>query len=100
MEEMEKVDAAFEAAAKARGEEQQARLDAEFANMLNKHRDYLIRQEYQKAKGVRLDKAFFYRAPAAFKTGEGTSYASHWNEYVKPAFQKLMDEGVIVAYGR
>src|SRR3970040_2199030 len=54
MEAMEKVDVAFEAAAKARGEEQQARLDAEFANMLNKHRDYLIRQEYQKAKGVRL----------------------------------------------
>lgn len=99
MEAMEKVDAAFEAAGKARGEEQQARLDAEFAKMLNKHRDYLIRQEYQKAKGVRLDKAFFYRASVAVKTGEGSSYASHWNEYVKPTFQKLMDEGVIVAYG-
>lgn len=97
---MEKVRDAFDAAEKARGEQEQTRIDTEFAKMLNKHRDYLLLVEGQKAKATKVDKAYFYEASVAVKRGEGDSYVSYWNEHTKPVFQKLMTEGVIVAYGR
>ena len=97
---MDKVREAFLAAEKARGEAEQARLDMEFAKMLNKHRDYLILTEGQKAKASKLDKAYFYEASVAVKRGGGDSYLSYWNEHTKPVYEKLMREGVIVAYGR
>ena len=100
MEAMDKVREAFEAAYKALGEEEEARLDTEFANMLVKHRDYLWRTDYQKAKESKLENAYFYEASVAVKPGQGSSYVSYWNEYSKPLYQKLMDEGIIVAYGR
>lgn len=97
---MDKVRDAFIAAEKARGEQEQARLDMEFAKMLNKHRDYLLLVEGQKAKASKLDKAYFYEASIAVKRGEGDSYLSHWSEYNRPVFERLMREGVVLAYGR
>ncbi len=97
---LEKVDAAFEAAEKARGEAEQAKIDAAFAGMLIKHRDYAILVEGQKTKAAKLDHAYFYETSVAVKPGEGDSYVSYWKEHTKPIFEKLMAEGVIVAYGR
>ncbi len=100
MEAFEKVQDAFDAAYKALGEKEQARVEAEFAGMLIKHRDYMIRQDFQKAKGVSLHKAYYYEASTAVNRGQEDNYVSYWNEYIKPTYQKLMDEGTIVAYGR
>ena len=96
----EKVGDAFDAAEKARGEAEQAKIDAAFSAMLNKHRDYMLLVEGQKSKAVKVDKAFFYEASVAVKRGQGDSYVSYWNQYTKPVYEKLMAEGVIVAYGR
>jgi hypothetical protein len=75
-------------------------VEAEFANMLIKHRDYMLLVLDQKAKAAKLDKAFFYEVSVRIKPGEGSSYVGYWNQYTKPVLQKLMDEGVVVAYGR
>ncbi len=100
MEALGKVREAFEAAYKALGEAEMARVDTEFANMLVKHRDILWRTDYQKAREAKLEKAYFYEASVVVRPGQGSSYVSFWNEYTKPVNQKLMDEGTIVAYGR
>ena len=99
MEAFGKVREAFEAAYKALGEEEMA-LDTEFANMLVKHRDVLWRTDYQKAKEAKLENAYYYEATVAVKLGQASSLVSYWNEHTKPLYQKLMDEGIIVAYGR
>jgi hypothetical protein len=100
MEAFAKVREAFEAAYKDLGEEEEARIDTRFANMLVKHRDYIWRTDYQKARESKLENAYFYEASVALKPGQGSSYASYWNEYTKPLYQKLMDEGIILTYGR
>ena len=100
MEALEKVREAFEAAYKALGEAEMARVYTEFANMLVKHRDILWRTDYQKARETKLEKAYFYEASMAVKLGQASSFNSYWNEYIKPVNQKLMDDGIIVAYGR
>ncbi len=99
MEAFGKVREAFEAAYKALGEEEMA-LDTEFANMLVKHRDVLWRTDYQKAREAKLENAYYYEATVAVKLGQASSYVSYWNEHTKPLYQKLMDEGIIVTYGR
>ena len=100
MEAFGKVREAFEAAYEALGEAEMARADTEFANMLVKHRDFLWRTDYQKAKEAKLENAYYYEASGAVKLGQASSYVSYWNEHTKPVYQKLMDEGIIVAYGR
>ena len=97
----DKVREAFQAAEKARGEAEQAKIDAAFAAMLNKHRDYAILVEGQKAKASKMDNSgYFYETSVAVKPGQGDSYVSYWNEHTKPIFERLMREGVVVAYGR
>ena len=100
MEAFEKVNDAFEAVDKAIGEQESARLQREFAGMLVKHRDYLLRAEDMKAKASRLDKAYYSDWSVAIKRGEGQAFTGWWKENVQPVYQKLMDEGVILAYGR
>lgn len=96
----EKVQDAFDAAEKARGEAEQAKLTAAFAGMIVKHRDYMLLVEGQKAKATKLDKAYFYETSVAIKRGQGDAYVGYWNQHTKPVFEKLMADGTILAYGR
>jgi hypothetical protein len=92
----EKVDDAFE---KAISPEQAVRLDAELAGMLVKHKDLLLRVDYQRAKGVRLDKAFFQERSIRVKPGKGMDWEEAWKQNAMPTYKKLMDDGVVLAYG-
>ncbi|HXE76168.1 MAG TPA: hypothetical protein VNN18_11135 [Candidatus Xenobia bacterium] len=96
----EKVQEAFDAAEKVRGEAEQAKLTAAFSGMIVKHRDYMLLIEAQKAKAGKLDKAYFYETSVAVKPGQGEAYVSYWNQHTKPIYEKLMADGVVLAYGR
>jgi hypothetical protein len=100
MEAFEKVESAFDAADKALGEQESARVQREFAGMLVKHRDYLFRVDDTRAKASRLDKAYYSEWSVAIKPGGASDYAGWWKQHIQPVYQKLMDEGVILAYGR
>jgi hypothetical protein len=94
-----KVDAAYAEQAKAQGDKESARLDAQFAAMITKHRDYLMNDIDLHAVAAKLDHAVLYEGDYDVRPEQGDAALSYWNEQVKPTYQKLMDAGVILSYG-
>jgi len=94
-----KVDAAYEEQSKKLGEKESARVDAEFAAMITKHRDDMLSSVYQRASGGRFDHAVYFEGTFDVNPDQGDAALSYFNEQLKPTYQKLMDDGVVLNYG-
>jgi len=96
---LEKVLTAFDEAAEKRGKDAQKKIDAHFAGMLTKHRDYMLRSGTYRAKDAKLDDGYFVSSSVRVKSGRDDDYHSFWDNRVKPVYEKLLQEGTIVAFG-
>jgi hypothetical protein len=96
MGDFEKVFQAFD---KAWEGEDAGKLEAEFASMITKHRDYILNGNYQRSVGGSLEGAYFSQFMVKIKMGEEDAFRGYWNTYSKPMFEKLMADGVVLAYG-
>ena len=95
---LERVLDAFDAAMEAHGDEGTRAL-ADFASMITKHRDYLLRDLVRGSTGARLDGGYWVGSFLNAKPGQGSEYRSYWDEHTQPVFKSLLANGTIVAYG-
>lgn len=99
MADLEKVLTAFDEAAEKRGKEAQKKIDTHFAGMITKHRDYMLRSGTYRSKEAKLDDGYFVASSFRVKRGKDDDYHSFWDNRVKPVYEKLLEEGTIVAFG-
>ncbi len=88
------LDALIEAG-EARGEEGLA----DFASMITKHRDYMLRDLVRRSSDARLDGGYWVGTFLRVKPGQGSEYRSYWDEHNQPMLEGLLADGTIVAYG-
>ncbi|HUV13161.1 MAG TPA: hypothetical protein VMY18_05930 [Acidobacteriota bacterium] len=95
---LENVLDAFEAAAEARSTSGN-NVNNEFAGMVTKHRDSILRSISHGAKPVKLDDGYFFGTMTRVKRGKGRDYNKTWEAFVKPVYEQLLADGTIVSYG-
>ncbi len=81
------------------GQASGADAQADFASMITKHRDYLLRDLVRRSSDARLDGGYWVGTFSRTKPGRGSDYRSWWDEHTQPLFERLLADGTIVAYG-
>jgi hypothetical protein len=94
-----KAGEAYIAAWEAKDKDSMKALDADFASMIVKHRDYLIDTDGMRSVGGTFDSGYYYAAFVQVARGKHRAYHSYWDNRVKPVYEKLFDEGVVLAFG-
>ncbi len=95
---LERVLDAFDEAMEASGDEGSRAL-ADFASMITKHRDYLLRDLVRRSSDAQLDGGYWVGTFLRVKPGQGSEYRSYWDEHNQPMLEGLLADGTIVAYG-
>jgi hypothetical protein len=94
-----KAGEAYIAAWEAMDKESTKALDADFASMITKHRDYVVETEGQRSVAGNLDGGYYQAGLVQVSQGKDRAFHSYWNNRMKPVYEKLFDEGVVLAYG-
>lgn len=81
------------------GQASGADAQADFASMITKHRDYLLRDLVRRSSDARLDGGYWVGSFSRRKPGQGSEYRSYWDEHTQPVLEGLLAGGTIVAYG-
>jgi hypothetical protein len=95
---LEKVLDAYEEAVEAQSSSAD-NFENEFAGMVTKHRDTILRSISRGARPAKLDDGYFFGTMNRVKRGKGSDFNKTWEAYVKPVYEQLLAEGSIVAYG-
>jgi hypothetical protein len=95
---LERVLDAYDAAMEAHGDEGTRAL-ADFASMITKHRDYILRDLDRGSSGAQLDGGYWVGSFLSVEPGQGSEYRSWWDTHTKPLFEQLLADGTIVSYG-
>ncbi len=95
---LERVLDAFDEAMEAHGDAGSRAL-VDFASMITKHRDYLLRDLVRRSSDAQLDGGYWMGSFLRVKPGQGSEYRSYWDEHTQPVFEGLLADGTIVAYG-
>lgn len=90
---------AYDSAWKAMGKESSSNLEAEFAAMITKHRDYVTDTDALRAAAGTVDGGYYHGHSVLVKAGEHRGFHSYWDNRMKPIFESLFDKGVVLAYG-
>jgi hypothetical protein len=90
---------AFDAAWKAIGEDKVKAIDTEFAAMIVKHRDYLLRTENLRSAAATLDGGYYHGHSIQVTRGKGADFESYFESRIKPVYESLLQQGVVAAYG-
>ena len=67
--------------------------------MITKHRDYMLRSNTYRSTAATLDDGYFFSSSVRVKRDKDDDYHSFWDNRVKPVYEKLLEEGTIVAFG-
>jgi hypothetical protein len=94
-----KAGEAYMAAWEAMDKESMKALDADFASMITKHRDYVIETDDLRSAAGTFEGGYYHASFVQVTRGKHRAYHSFWNNRIKPVYQKLFDDGVVVAYG-
>jgi len=94
-----KAGEAYEAAWKAMDKKSTANLDAEFAAMITKHRDYEIDTDNMRSVAGTFDGGYYHGQFVIVKPNKDRGFHSYWENRVKPVFESLLEKGVVKAYG-
>jgi hypothetical protein len=94
-----KAGEAYMAAWEAMDKESMKTLDADFASMIVKHRDYIMDTDDMRSAAGNFDSGYYHAAYVQVTRGKHRAYHSFWDNRIKPVYQKLFEEGVVVAYG-
>jgi hypothetical protein len=94
-----KASEAFDAAWKAMGADKLKAIDTEFAAMIVKHRDYLLRTENLRSAAATLDGGYYHGHFIQVTRGKGSDFEGYFENRIKPVYESLMQQGVVVAYG-
>jgi hypothetical protein len=89
----------YTAAWEAMDEESMKTLDANFASMIVKHRDVILDTDDMRSAAGTYEGAYYHSSYVQVTRGKHRAYHSFWNNRVKPVYEKLFEEGVVVAYG-
>jgi hypothetical protein len=90
---------AFDAAWKEMGEDKVKAIDTEFAAMIVKHRDYLLRTENLRSAAATLDGGYYHGHFIQVTRGKGADFDSYYESRMKPVYESLLQQGVVAAYG-
>lgn len=90
---------AFDAAWKAMGADKLKAIDTEFAAMIVKHRDVLIRTENLRTAAATLEGGYYHGHSIQVTRGKGSDFRSYYESRIKPVYEAQMQQGVVVAYG-
>ncbi len=96
---LEKALEAYDAFYEKLPKQEQTASDAEFAAMITKHRDYLMRNVVLRSRAGDIKGAYYLASFGRVKMGHGQDYRSYWDHRVLPVYEKLFADGTIVAYG-
>jgi hypothetical protein len=73
-------------------------VEAEFASMVTKHKDIVMRSHFYGSRSSKLSEGYAVGSFVQVKPGKGDDYRKAWEQSAKPVFDKLVSDGVIVAY--
>jgi hypothetical protein len=90
---------AYTAAWEAMDEKSMKALDADFASMILKHRDYAIDTDDMRSAAGTYESGYYHARYFQVTRGKHREYHSYWDNRVKPVFESLFEQGVVVAYG-
>jgi hypothetical protein len=76
-----------------------ARLEAEFASMVTKHRDMIMISENGAGRTAKLESGYFQASSVRVKRGRMNDFEKAWKELSQPIFEHLLKDGTILAYG-
>jgi len=94
-----KAGEAYIAAWEAMDKEKTKGLDADFASMIIKHRDYVVETDGLRSAAGTFDGGYYHAGVVQVAQGKDRAFHSYWKNRMKPVYQKLFDEGVVLAYG-
>ena len=94
-----KAGEAYEKAWMAKDKEVKENLDAEFASMITKHRDYVVDTDNVRAAAGTIDHGYYHGQFVLVEAGEDRGFHSYWKNRMKPVFESLFEKGVVLAYG-
>lgn len=72
---------------------------AELTASIENHRDILGRSLLFRARSTQTDEGFSFLSSAQAKPGKGREYRESWEKRNKATYDRLLDEGTILAYG-
>jgi hypothetical protein len=96
---LEKTLDLYETALAELAEEEQESWDAEFAAMVTKHRDYLMRNMSMRSRAGDLEGAYYLASSSTVKQRRGRDWTSSWKANTRPVYEQLFADGIIAAYG-
>jgi hypothetical protein len=94
-----KAGEAYIAAWEAMDKESMKTLDTEFASMIVKHRDYSIDTDDLRSAAGTIEGGYYHARYVQVTRGKHRAYHSYWDNRVKPVYESLFEQGVVVAYG-
>lgn len=94
-----KAGEAYDAAWKAMDKKSTANLDTEFASMITKHRDYMLKTENLRSVAGTFDGGYYHGQFVLVKQGKDRGFHSYWDNRLKPVFESLLEKGVVKEYG-
>lgn len=99
-EQLESVWDAYDAYWKKMGKDKAKKLDLQFASMVTKHRDYVLKTDGQRANAASLNKAGYFKgAFIKVKFDHFDDFKSYYDNRVMPIYEQLLKDGAITAYG-
>jgi hypothetical protein len=94
-----KAGEAYMAAWEAMGVESMKSLDAEFASMITKHRDFIVDTDDLRSAAGRIDSGYYHAHFIQVTRGKHRQFHSYWENRIKPVFESLFEQGVVLSYG-
>ena len=64
-----------------------------------KHHDHLLRSMAYRTRSTAPTSGYFYVSFAQVQPGKGEEYRELWDQFAKPVFEELFNNGTILAYG-
>ena len=72
---------------------------AELTGSIQNHRDGLGRSLVFRSRSTQTDEGFFFTSSVQVKPGKGREYRESWEKRNKATYERLLNEGTILAYG-
>ncbi len=94
-----KAGEAYDAAWKSMDKDLKGSLDDDFASMITKHRDYVIKTDNLRSAAVTLDGGYYFSQSVVVQKNQFRGFNSYWENRIKPVYEALLEKGVVVAYG-
>ncbi len=96
---LQRVIDAFDERDEQLSEAERKKRTAELTDSIQNHRDGLGRSLVFRSRSTETDEGFFFTSSVQVKPGKGREYRESWEKRNKATYERLLNEGTILAYG-